>query len=276
MLGGIDRDPSPSDKAKLASMVDFGTLASNNFGTFRVDESIDSDDEQEKFINLRLDFDVRQSLALKVARPGGANGAIFIGLTVHTIQDDDEEDSPLQTAPAFDTDEIAAIEAADGATGDAGSAGRAADALAPPSAALAHLDKGGTTPALAIPTILLSPPPELGSPNGESNQKSAAAPTATAPASSSSSSSVAAAAASATKETTVSPSTSPPSVGSPATSPTTPNVTEPTSPKPSLQSQSSIAGIAPHHRSKVHNKRIRITSKYPEGPIRGTAARRVT
>ena len=63
LLGGIDRDPSPSDKAKLASMVDFGTLASNNFGTFRVDESIDSDDEQEKFANLRLDFDVRPSRA---------------------------------------------------------------------------------------------------------------------------------------------------------------------------------------------------------------------
>ena len=34
-------------------------MASREFGTFRIDADVDSDDEQEKFSNLRLDVEVR-------------------------------------------------------------------------------------------------------------------------------------------------------------------------------------------------------------------------
>ena len=64
--------------ARLPSKVDFGTVAARDFGgTFRIAAEIDSDDEQEKFANLRIDFEVkRRTTARSPFYLGGVRGGV--------------------------------------------------------------------------------------------------------------------------------------------------------------------------------------------------------
>ena len=140
----MDSGPLASDKSKLPSNVDFGTLASRDFGgTFRVDADVDSDDEQEKFSNLRLDVEVGLvSLdAVRHASPRAVRSLLirswFASRALLRPQDDDDDD----------TDQVAALDADEHSPEilsrptDAGRANATAvdESLAPPTLAMQKL-----------------------------------------------------------------------------------------------------------------------------------------